>query len=56
MQELIERLKVQAGLTPEQAVQAIEVIKSFTKEKFPMFASAIDSLFADRKEEDDFMP
>jgi len=56
MQDLIERLKEKAGLSPEQAIQSIEVIKNFTKEKFPMFASAIDSLFSDKKEEDDFMP
>jgi hypothetical protein len=56
MQELIERLKTEAGLTSEQAVKSIDVIKNFTKEKFPMFGSAIDSLFADKKEDDDFMP
>ena len=56
MQELIERLQQQAGLTTDQAIQSIEVIKNFTKEKFPMFGSAIDSLFADKKEDDDFMP
>jgi hypothetical protein len=56
MQELIERLQQAAGLTQEQAIQSIEVIKNFTKEKFPMFGSAIDSLFTDRKEDDDFMP
>jgi hypothetical protein len=45
MQELIQRLKTQAGLTDEQAAKAIEVIKNFTKEKFPGFAGAIDNLF-----------
>ena len=57
MQELIDRLMAQ-GLTEEQAYKAIEVIKKFTKEKFPIFSGAIDKLF-DRygpKEEDDFMP
>lgn len=33
------------GLTEEQAYKAIEVIKGFTKEKFPLFAGAIDKLF-----------
>jgi len=56
MQELIERLIEQAGLTSEQAIKSIDVIKNYTKEKVPMFASAIDSLFADKKEDDDFMP
>lgn len=45
MKELINRLNVQAGLTDEQAAKAIEVIKEFTKEKFPMFSGAIDKLF-----------
>ena len=57
MQELIDRLKAQ-GLTEEQAYKAIEVIKNFTKEKFPLFSGAIDKLFDkySPKEDDDFMP
>ncbi len=57
MQDLIERLKAQ-GLTEEQAYKAIDVIKNFTKEKFPLFSGAIDKLFDkySPKEEDDFMP
>ena len=45
MQELIDRLKSNAGLNDEQAIKAIEVVKQFTKEKFPLFAGAIDKLF-----------
>jgi hypothetical protein len=45
MKELIDRLKAQAGLTEEQARKSIDVIKTFTKEKFPMFEGAIDNLF-----------
>jgi hypothetical protein len=45
MQELIERLKQHAGLTEAQAEKAIEVVKAFTKEKFPMFEGAIDAFF-----------
>jgi hypothetical protein len=57
MQELVDKLKAQ-GLTEEQAYKAIEVIKNFTKEKFPLFAGAIDKLFDkySPKTEDDFMP
>jgi hypothetical protein len=57
MQELIDKLKA-AGLTEEQAYKAIEVIKDFSKEKFPIFAGAIDKLFDkyDKRPEDDFMP
>lgn len=57
MDELIAKLKAQ-GLTEEQAYKAIEVIKNFTKEKFPLFAGAIDKLFDkySPKTDDDFMP
>lgn len=44
MQELIERLTGQAGITPEQAAKAVEVIKEFVKEKFPMVGGAVDSI------------
>jgi hypothetical protein len=60
MQELIDKLMAQ-GLTEEQANKAIEVIKNFTKEKFPFFAGAVDKLFdkygpGSAGKEDDFMP
>jgi hypothetical protein len=57
MDELIQRLVAQ-GLSEEQAYKAIEVIKNFTKEKFPIFGGAIDKLFDKYgpKEEEDFMP
>jgi hypothetical protein len=57
MQELIDKLLAQ-GLTEEQAYKAIEVIKNFTKEKFPFFSGAIDKLFDKygSKTEEDFMP
>jgi hypothetical protein len=57
MQELIDRMTA-VGLTEEQAYKAIEVIKDFSKEKFPIFAGAIDKLFDkyNNKAEDDFMP
>lgn len=45
MQELIDQLKVKAGLNDEQAAKAIETIKDFVKEKFPMMAGAVDKLF-----------
>jgi hypothetical protein len=57
MQDLIERLMAQ-GLTEDQAYKAVEVIKDFTKEKFPLFSGAIDKLFDkySPKDEEDFMP
>ncbi|MEO8403205.1 MAG: hypothetical protein ABI480_01365 [Chitinophagaceae bacterium] len=45
MQELVDKLKSEAGLTDEQAKKAIETIKSFVVEKFPMLEGAVGSLF-----------
>ncbi|MBK8953071.1 MAG: hypothetical protein IPM85_13185 [Chitinophagaceae bacterium] len=45
MQELIEKLKTEAGLTEEQAKQAIATIKNFVVEKFPMLEGAVNSVF-----------
>ena len=45
MQELIDRLVEKAGITPEQAQAAIEAIKDFVKEKFPMLEGAVDNVF-----------
>lgn len=45
MQELIDKLKAEAGLTDEQAKKAIETIKNYVVEKFPMLEGAVGSLF-----------
>ncbi|HRO48144.1 hypothetical protein [Agriterribacter sp.] len=57
MKELIERLQAEAGLTEEQAVKAITLVKDFAKEKFPLFSGAIEKVFTKYapKEEDDFL-
>ena len=57
MKDLIEKLKAE-GLTEQQALKAIEIIKDFTKDKFPFFAGAVDKLFDKygTKAEEDFMP
>ena len=47
MQELINRLKENAGITDEQAAKALETIKDFVKEKFPMLGGAVDNMFGD---------
>lgn len=56
MKELIDRLMTQ-GLTEQQALKAIEVIKDFAKEKFPIFAGAIEKMFDKYKPkaEEDFL-
>ena len=45
------------GLTEQQALKSIEVVKDFAKEKFPVFAGAIEKMFDKYKpkDEDDFL-
>ena len=45
MNELIEKLKSEAGLSDEQAKKAIETIKNYVVEKFPMLEGAVSNLF-----------
>jgi len=46
MQELINRLTAEAGISSEQAVKSLDTIKNFVKEKFPMLGGAVDNMFA----------
>jgi hypothetical protein len=45
MEELINRLKENAGINDEQAAKALENIKDFVKENFPMLGGAVDNMF-----------
>jgi nucleoid DNA-binding protein len=45
MTELLDKLVAEAGLTEEQAKKAIETIKSFVVEKFPMLEGAVQNIF-----------
>lgn len=56
MQELIDKLKAE-GLSDQQALRAIEIIKDFAKQKFPIFSGAIEKVFEkySPKNEDDFL-
>lgn len=45
MQELIDKLKTEVGITDEQAKKAIDTIKSFVVEKFPMLEGAVNNVF-----------
>jgi hypothetical protein len=45
MQELIEKLKTEAGLTDEQAKKALETIKNYVIQKFPMLEGAVNNIF-----------
>ena len=57
MKELIEKLKSEAGLTEQQELQAITIVKDFAKSKFPMFGGAIEKAFAkhSKKDDEDFL-
>ena len=43
-----------AGISQDQAVKALETIKDFVKEKFPMLGGAVDNLIgaSDSPDED----
>jgi hypothetical protein len=45
MQELIQKIQNEHGLTAEQAHGILNTIKDFVKEKFPMIGGAIDNVF-----------
>lgn len=45
MQELVEKLINEAGLTEEQAKNAITSVIGYVKEKFPMLEGAVDQIF-----------
>jgi hypothetical protein len=45
MQELIEKLQQEHGLSAEQSYGVLNTIKNFIKEKFPMVGGAVDNLF-----------
>jgi len=57
MKELVDKLMAE-GLTEQQALKVIEIVKNFTNDKFPFFAGAVDKLFDKygTKAEEDFMP
>ena len=46
MNDLISSLSEKAGITAEQATKAVDHLKDYVKEKFPMMAGAVDNLFA----------
>lgn len=45
MNELIEKLVKEAGVTPEQAQKTIEVLAQHVKDKYPMLAGAVNNIF-----------
>jgi len=53
MQELINKLIKETGITPEQATKAIQSIAGFVKEKFPMLGGAVDQIFSAGNQSED---
>ena len=49
MQEVLDQLKSQAGLTDEQAQKSVEIMKAFVMSKVPpMFSSVVEGFFASK--------
>ena len=49
MQELLDKLIADAGLSSEQAQKAIGIMKEFVHAKVPpMFSAVVDGFFADK--------
>lgn len=53
MDELIQRLQKDHGLTPQQSKGVLNTIKDFIVEKFPMMGGAIDNFFPAESAEHD---
>ena len=45
MQELIDRLKAEAGITDEQAKKVLTALKSYITEKYPMLEGMVGNFF-----------
>lgn len=46
--ELVDRLKSQVGLSDEQATQVVNTIKNFVVEKYPMLQGAVSNIFGNK--------
>jgi len=45
MEDLIKAITDKAGITEVQAQQALEAVKTYVIDKFPMMAGAVEGLF-----------
>lgn len=43
--ELVDRLVQEVGITPEQATKSLETIAQYVKDKFPMLGGMVNNLF-----------
>jgi hypothetical protein len=57
MEELVSKIMANAGISAEQSLKALETVKDYVKEKFPMMAGAVDKLFegGEKREEEDYL-
>ena len=57
MEELVNKIMTDAGISAEQSMKALEAVKDYVKDKFPMMAGAVDKLFEgdDKKEDEDYL-
>lgn len=46
--ELVDRLKTQVGLSDEQASKVVSTIKNFVVEKYPMLQGAVNNIFGNK--------
>jgi len=46
--ELVDRLKTQVGLSDDQANQVVNTIKNFVIEKYPMLQGAVGNIFGNK--------
>jgi hypothetical protein len=52
MQELIDKLKADAGITDEQAAKVLASIKSYIIEKYPMLEGMVGNFFGGNNDSD----
>ncbi|MBS1688478.1 MAG: hypothetical protein JSS96_07120 [Bacteroidetes bacterium] len=56
MQELIDKLKHDAGLTDEQAIKSLQTIKEYIQSKLPpMMQGMVDNFLGSTGADNDFM-
>jgi hypothetical protein len=46
--ELVDRLKKQVGLSDDQANEVVNTIKNFVVEKYPMLQGAVTNIFGNK--------
>ena len=46
--ELVDRLKNQVGLSDDQARKVVDTIKNFVVEKYPMLQGAVSNIFGNK--------